>query len=141
MASCAWKYVFMENSKFPKLDMLPVYLETIDRKIESSNSTKGIVIDIILLDYYDKWELSSLLSPLLKNVPYRFLSPWITFTDNDEVVAKSNNPDLMCPYALHDDFITINPIWGDYFIKNYLKLIQFTEKELRKYLRCNKNDL
>lgn len=135
MVSCAWKYVFMENSKFPKLDMLPVYLETIDRKIESNNSTKGIVIDIILLDYYDKWELNFLLSPLLKNVPYRFLSPWIEFTNNDEVAAKSNDSDMRCPYALHDDYITINPIWGNYFLKNYNQLTQFTEKELRKYLK------
>lgn len=135
MASIAWRYVFMEKCEFPKTDQLPSYLETIDKKIESNNSTKGVVIDIILLDYYDKWGLDSLLSPLLKNVPYRFLSPWIPFTSNDDVVAKSNDPDTKCPYALHDDHITINPIWGDYFLENYVKLTQFAEKELRSYLK------
>ena len=135
MVSCAWKYVFMENSKFPKLDMLPVYLETIDKKIESNNSTKGIVIDDILLDYYDKWGLNYLLSPLLKNVPFRFLSPWVPYEDNANVVAKSKDPDLRCPYALYDDYILINPIWGDYFLENYDQLIQFVNKELRMYLK------
>ena len=125
----------MEKCEFPKTDQLPSYLETIDKKIESNKSTKGVVIDIILLDYYDKWGLDSLLSPLLKNVPYRFLSPWIPFTSNDDVVAKSNDPDTKCPYALHDDHITINPIWGDYFLENYVKLTQFAEKELRSYLK------
>jgi len=135
MASFAWRYVFMEKSEFPKVDQLPIYLETIVKKIGSNNSTKGIVIDSILLDCYDKWDLNTLLSPLLKNVPYRFLSSWIPFTNNKDVVAKSNNPDLRCPYSLHDDHITINPIWGDYLLKNYDKLMQFTEKGLRTYLK------
>ena len=135
MVSIVWRYVFMEKSEFPKIDQLPGYLETIDKKIESNNSTKGIVIDNTLLDYYDKWELNTLLSPLLKNVPYRFLSPWIPFTDNNDVVVKSNDPDTNCPYALHDDHITINPIWGDYFLENYDKLTQFVEKELKLYLK------
>ena len=135
MASIAWSYVFMEKCEFPKIDQLPRYLETIDKKIESNESTKGVVIDSILFDYYDKWELNTLLSPLLKNVPYRFLSPWVPFTDNDDVVAKSNDPETRCPYALHDDYITINPIWGDYFLENYDKLTQFAEHELRLYLK------
>ena len=77
----------------------------------------------------------TLLSPLLKNVPYRFLSPWIPFKSNDDVVAKSNNPDSRCPYSLHDDHITINPIWSDYFLDNYDKLTQFAEKKLKMYLK------
>ena len=135
MASIAWRYVFMEKSEFPKIDQLPGYLETIDKKIESDKSAKGIVIDNILLDYFDKWGLDSLLSPLLKNVPYRFLSPWIPFTSNDDVVEKSKKTDARCPYALYDDHITINPIWGDYFIKNYDKITRFVETDLRKYLK------
>lgn len=135
MVTIGWRYVFMEKSEFPKIDQLPGYLETIDRKIESNKSTNGIVIDSILLDYYDKWELKTLLSPLLKNVPYRFLSPWIPFTSNDDVVVKSNNSDSRSPYSLQDDHITINPIWGNYFLENYDKLTQFVEKELRLYLK------
>ena len=135
MASIAWRYVFIEKCDFSKIDQLPGYLETIDKMIESNNSAKGIDIDSILTNCFDKWELNTLLSPLLKNVPYRFLSPWIQFSDNDDVVEKSNDPNTNCPYALHDDHITINPIWGDYFIENYVKLTQFVEKELRLYLK------
>jgi len=135
MVSIAWGYVFFEKSEFPKIDQLPGYLVKIDKMIESNKSTKGIVIDSVLLDYYDKWELNALLSPLLKNVPYRFLSTWIPFTSNDDVVAKSNYPDTRCPYSLHEDHIVINPIWGKYFLDNYNKLTQFVEKELRSYLK------
>lgn len=138
MASIAWRYVFMEKGEFPIIDQIPGYLNTIDNKIESDKSTKGIIIDSILHDYYDKWELDTLLSPLLKNVPYRFLSPWIPFTDNSDVVEKSNYPETRCPYALHDNHITINPIWGDYLIDNYDKLAQFIDNELRIYLKCDR---
>lgn len=138
MVSVAWRYVFMERSEFPKIDQFPTYLDTIDKKIKSNKSTKGIVIDSILLDYYDKWELNTLLSPLLKNVPYRFLSPWIPFTSNDDVVAKSKMNETRCPYALYDDHITINPIWGVYLIDNYDMIEKFIEKELRVYLKCDR---
>lgn len=135
MVSIAWRYVFFEKSEFPKIDQLPGYLVTIDEMIELNKSTKGVIIDSILLDYYVEWDLDSLLSPLLKNVPYRFLSPWIPFTSNDDVVAKSNNPDTRCPYSLHEDHIVINPKWGKYFLDNYNKLTQFVEKELRSYMK------
>ena len=77
------------------------------------------------------------LSPLLKNVPYRFLSPWIPFTCNEDVVAKSNNPETRCPYSLHDDHIEVNASWGDYLIANYEKMTEFVEQELCAYLKMS----
>lgn len=135
MVSSAWKYVFVENSVFPTIDQIPITLSKVGEKCALSRSAKETDIEYSVLEYYKALNLDSLLTPLLKNVPYRFLSPWIPFTDNEEVVAKSNNPDTKCPYALHDDHITIYPIWGDYFLENYDKLTQFAEKELRLYLK------
>lgn len=136
MVILAWKYVFMENCEFPKIDQIPNYLGIIDKKIESTKSAIGIVIDQVIYKYYDEWGLDSLLSPLLKNVPYRFLSPWIPFTSNNDVIAKSNEKDSKCLYSLQDDHITINSAWGDYLLDNYDKLTQFVEKELKMYLKC-----
>ena len=84
---------------------------------------------------YEVLSFDALLSPLLKNVPYRFLSPWIPFTSNDDVVAKSNDAEMSCPYSLHEDHIVIDSKWGEFLLVNYDKLTQFTEKELRKYLK------
>lgn len=138
MASNAGKYVFTGEYEFPQIDQIPNYLETINKKIESNKKTIGVVLDKVIEDYYDEWELNSLLSPLLKNVPYRFLSPWIPFTSNEDVVAKSKMNETRCPYALYDDHITINPIWGVYLIDNYDMIEKFIEKELRVYLKCDR---
>ena len=136
MVSVAWSWVFMENSEFPKADQLPLYLRTIQSKAYLDRLASEKEVGGNVLEFYDEWKWDALLKPLLNNVPYRFLSPWIPFTNNDDVVAKSNDPDTKCPYALHDDYLTINPIWGDYFLENYDKLTQFAEKELRLYLKC-----
>jgi hypothetical protein len=136
MVLCAWRYVFFIDCTFPQIDQLPYYLETIDKKIESSSRTKGIVIDKIIDKYYNKWDLGSLLSPLLKNVPYRFLSPWIPFTSNNDVIALSNQKEAKCLYSLQDDYITINPMWSEFLLENYDKIALFIEKELRLYLKC-----
>ena len=80
----------------------------------------------------------SAIMPLMKNVPYRFLSPWIPFMSNEDVVEKSNNSETRCPYSLHDDHIEIYPAWGDYFMANYEKMTEFVERELCVYLKINK---
>jgi hypothetical protein len=76
--------------------------------------------------------------PLLNNVPYRFLSPWIPFTNNEEVTAKSKETESRCPYSLAKDHVTINPIWSNYLVENYDKISFFIEKELGLYLKCKK---
>ena len=59
-----------------------------------------------------------LLMLLLNNVPYRFLSPWIPFTNNVEVTAKSKEIESRCPYSIANDHVIINPLWSNYLMKN-----------------------
>lgn len=136
MVSRAWAYVYKIDCEFPQIDQLPSLLKTISSKAYLGRYSTRRMVEETVLEYYDEWGWDSLLMPLLKNVPYRFLSPWIPFTDNDDVVSKSNNPDTRCLYSLHGDYIKINPLWGEYLIDNYDKITQFVEKELRKYLKC-----
>ncbi len=135
MVSCAWKYVFLKNSVFPQIDQLPDYLDSVKKILELKNTIGKGIIEGRIKRYFDSLGVGEILSPLLNNVPYRFLSPWIPFTNFDDVIEKSNNPDIMCPYSLHEDYIVINPIWGKYFLENYEKLTQFVNKELRIYLK------
>lgn len=135
MVSSAWKYVFVEDSVFPKIDQIPITLSKVGEKCALSRSANEKDIEYSVLEYYNTLNLDSLLTPLLKNVPYRFLSPWIPFTDNADVVEKSNAPSTHCLYALIEDGIKINPLWSDYLLDNYDKLIQFVERELRSYIK------
>ncbi len=135
MVSVAWEYVFDNRNTFAKLDMLPHYLKQIQERYNWDGRTNTAIIEYMIRDFYTDFGFDSLLSPLLNNVPYRFLSPWIPFTSNEEVASKSNAPNLICPYAIQDDRIIINPLWGDYFLENYKELKLFTENKLRFYLK------
>ena len=136
MVSIAWKYVFVVKCQFRSLDQLPVYLRAIQAKTYLFRSANEKVIEERVQEYFYELNLNTLLMPLLNNVPYRFLSPWIPFASNDDVKAKSKIVYLRCPYSLHSDHITINPIWGDYFVKKYYRIFRFIEEELKAYLKC-----
>lgn len=136
MVSIAWRYVFVVECQFPSQDQLPIYLRAIQAKTYLDRYAKEKKVEETVRESFYEWKWNALLMPLLNNVPYRFLSPWIPFTNNDDVKSKSRNMEIGCPYGLQNDHITINPIWGDYFVENYDKIILFVEKELRSYLKC-----
>lgn len=139
MIANAWSYVFKDKGEFPQADQIPKYIDVIiDRYMLDESSDKNKVEGQILYYYFEKSHLDRLLSPLLNNVPYRFLSPWIPFTSNEEVVVKSNEKDARCIYSIHEDHITINPLWCDYLLENYNKIESFIEKELNAYLQSHK---
>ena len=136
MVTIAWKYVFVENCEFPKLDQLPNYLSKIQGKSYLDRYAKESRVKETVRAHYQEWNWNTLLMPLLNNVPYRFLSPWIPFTNNEEIIAKSNETESRCPYSIAKNHITINPLWSDYIVENYDKISLFIEKELRFYLKC-----
>lgn len=136
MVSIAWRYVFAVECRFPSQDQLPVYLRAIQTKSYLARSAKEKEVEETLRVSFYEWKWNTLLTPLLNNVPYRFLSPWIPFTNNEEVIAKSNDTETRCPYSIAKDHVTINPLWSDYLMENYDKISLFIEKELGSYLKC-----
>ena len=138
IVSVAWKYVFTEGAKFPAIDQLPKYLKAIQAKSYLDRSAKEKLVKETVQEHYHEWKWNTLLMPLLNNVPYRFLSPWIPFTNNEDIISKSKKAESRCPYCITKDHITINPLWSNYLIENYDKIILFIEKELRTYLNCKK---
>ena len=136
MVSIAWRYVFVVECQFPSQDQLPIYLRAIQAKTYLDRYAKEKKVEETIRESFYEWKWNTLLMPLLNNVPYRFLSPWIPFTSNDDVKSKSRNTEIRCPYSLHSDHIMVNPIWGDYLVKNYDKISLYVEKELRSYLKC-----
>ena len=139
MAAKAWKYVFMLNGQFSQSDQFPTYLSHI-RTITGlkNNSSESEVEDELNLKY-DYLNIKSILSPLLKNVPYRFLSPWIPFTYNDEVMEKSWNKGSRSPYKPYNDHVIINEIWKEDIIDNYDSFLLLAEYGLETYLKIDQN--
>lgn len=69
------------------------------------------------------------------NVPYRFLSPWIKYTYDEDVVAKSQRFENDCLYAIYGDEIVINDNWFEYLTEHYTILRDFAFWNLTEFLQ------
>ena len=72
------------------------------------------------------------------NVPYRFLSPWIPFVSNNDLISRSQQLVDDCPYSIlltPTKSIVINEKWSDYLIDNYRLLIDYCYWNLTLYLQ------
>ena len=71
------------------------------------------------------------------NVPYRFLSPWIKYTNDEDVIRKSQKFENQCLYAINSnrDEIVINEIWVDYLAENYAILRDFAFWNLTQFIQ------
>jgi hypothetical protein len=138
MVAKAWKYWFVDKFSFGIIDQLGSYLNIILNSSDSDLSADSSEIEVesyIIDNYVEGYE--KLLTPLLKNVPFRFLSPWIPFTTTSDVIEKSNDPATNCLYALKDDSIELNEFWLGFLKQNADKIIDFTISELNMYLEQN----
>lgn len=137
MIANAWEYVFVKNGNFSQSDQLPRYLRKIQLLTSMNKVSEGSFVEYRLNKKFESLNLNSLLSPLLKNVPYRFLSPWIPFTNNEDVMEKSSHIETKSLYSLHHDHISINVFWRRYLIDHYDEIINFIKKELASYLKLD----
>jgi len=80
--------------------------------------------------------IKSIIYGLLKNVPYRFLSPWIAYTSDADIIEKSQGSQYGTPYAIHDDFILLDEDWHDYFMNNLPRIESFIMNEFYSYIKA-----
>jgi len=139
MAALAWPIVMNDEIDLGSRDMMSKYLSEVKKKTKLIKAASSSVIEAYLSVNYDSEGIGKILEPLLKNVPYRFLSPWIKYTTNEEVVEKSNSTDCACLYALQDDCIVLNEKWWDYIKENYTKICNSAERSFVTYLKLNNN--
>lgn len=114
------------DSLFDKsLEIQQVYQISIDSAQEK--------IKRYLLDNLN--ETKKFLRVFTLNVPYRFLSPWIKYTYDDDVVTKSQRFENECLYAIYGDEIVINDKWIDYLTEHYAILRAFAFWNLTEFLQ------
>lgn len=89
MASMAWPIVFDNEIDLGKSDLMKKYLEDVIRKTKLISAASSNVVETYLRQHYSSQGVNKILAPLVKNVPYRFLSPWIKYTTDNEVIEKS----------------------------------------------------
>ncbi|WP_051611863.1 DEAD/DEAH box helicase [Xylanibacter ruminicola] len=139
MVANAWKYVFMLNGQFSQSDQLPKYLVSIKSITNLDSNSLEQEVEDKLNEVFDTKNLQVILNPLLKNVPYRFLSPWIKFTDNENVMNISRKQESRCPYELYNDHVIIKKLWRENLIGLYESIHLFVEYSLETYLKIDPN--
>ncbi|SFW42260.1 Superfamily II DNA or RNA helicase [Prevotellaceae bacterium HUN156] len=139
MVAKAWKYVFLLNGQFPKTDQLPFYLLKLRSITNLNSNSKESEVEDYLNKNFETQNLNTILSPLLKNVPYRFLSPWIAFSNNDDVMKQSWKKTTRCPYELYNDHIVIDISWRAFLLVYYNYIQLFIEYGLEEYLKIDQN--
>lgn len=77
----------------------------------------------------ERKDIRSQLNFLQRNVPYRFLRPWIDTSNDREMLLRSQTFENGCLYKLEkkDDslWIELNPVWLPYLQENYDILTSF----------------
>ncbi len=140
MASLAWPMVFGDEINLGNSDMMAKYLEEILRKTVLIESASRNVVEKFFTQHYKTKEIGKSLAPLLKNVPYRFLSPWIKFTTNEDVEMMSRDKKNKAMYALYSDFIVFDEDWWNYLNSHYSEICDFAMRSFLAYLKKNNSD-
>ena len=135
MVAESWYPIHYFKLSFGKSDSLYVQSLALQQELNISIDADKARIKRILLDNIDNSRVRSLLRVFTLNVPYRFLSPWITYTTDREVIARSQRFENGCLYALNGETIELNPVWSDYLMEHYGILRDFAFWNLAIFLQ------
>ena len=139
MLALAWPMICQDNLDFGKSDQLKAMIADIRSKLVVDKNATSPNIERYFQDHIS--QISRIVAPLGKNVPFRFLSPWIKYTNDAEVMSLSQIADTQTPYALFDSYIEIGKEWCTYFTDHYDEQKKFIVESLRLYLKKYNSDL
>lgn len=134
MASLAWPLCFRYGLDLGGGNAFRRFLEDAKKEVHLDDYSNSYEVYNTLYFNYESTGIESALSPLLKNVPYRFISPWIPFTTQEEVIEKSNDINYGSPYTIFSNNIAIDDSWENFFKNNYDIIKKFIHTMLRNYL-------
>ncbi len=133
MAAISWGIVLRRELLLGNQDRLKKYLNEIVRKTSLDKYSSEKYVEEYLNEHYHDMEIDRILEPLLNNVPYRFLSPWVKYKTDRIVIEKSQDPSFDGPYAIYKRKIVLNYDWKEYFVLNYSQVCAFTIKGFKSY--------
>ena len=139
MVSLSWPLMYKYDISLGSRDMLRNIGDRLIANATLSPNFETSVVRSILKSHYKG--IKPIIGNMTKNVPYRFLSPWIKFTSNADVETKSQDNEYATPYAIHDDYITLDEDWADYFTENLSTIKSYISTELYAYLKSYNTEL
>lgn len=141
MAALAWPIVFEDGVDLGNSDMMKKYLEEVVKKTTLVKGASSNVVENYLKQHYISKGVDKVLSPLLKSVPYRFLSPWIKYTTDEEVAEKSCAKNFNGLYALYPNYIILDEEWWEYIDTHYLEVCDFAMRSFIAYAKKYNNEM
>ena len=135
MIAEAWYPIHYFRLSFGKSDSLYIQIIELQKELNIPIDAKKDEIKKQIFNNLSTPKIRGLLRVFTLNVPYRFLSPWINYTTDNEVVELSQTYTNNCIYSIKEDIIEINPKWQQYLNDNYLILRDFTFWNLTVFLQ------
>ncbi len=135
MVAESWYPIHYFNLSFGKLDSSYCQSMALQEELGIAIDSDKEKIKQTLLAHIDDPQVRGLLRIFTRNVPYRFLSPWITYTNDSDVVARSQKFENNCLYAIKGETIEVNPVWVDYLAEHYGILRDFAFRNLAVFLQ------
>lgn len=135
MIAEAWYPIHYFRLSFGKSDSLYNQIIELQKELNIPIDANKRQIKQQILSEIDKPQIKSLLRVFTLNVPYRFLSPWIKYTNDSNVINLSQSFSNNCLYAIKDETIEINPRWIEYLNDNYSILRDFAFWNLTIFLQ------
>jgi len=135
MITEAWYPIHYFRLSFGKSDSLYNQIIELQKELNIPIDANKDDIKKQIINNIENPRIKSLLRVFSLNVPYRFLSPWISYTSDNDVVNLSQSFSNNCIYAIKGETIIINPNWEQYLNDNYLILRDFTFWNLTIFLQ------
>jgi len=134
----SWHPVLFHSLSFGKQDSLPMAVSQISRMFSLKADINKEELRQWMHNNSGNLELRKVIDFLPKNVPYRFLRPWIDTANDSEVVRRSHEYENGCPYSIMFEndrmYIVINDSWIQFLRDNYLEQRQYAISRLASFL-------
>ena len=135
MIANAWYPVHYFRLSFGLQDMFSESIKEIQAITNIAVDIDKDTLQALLMSNTDK-RVRSLMNNFSLQVPYRFLSPWIRYTSDRNMMESSRVFQNDCLYSITSDkTIVINEKWCEYLLKNNKILLDFCYWNLTMYLQ------
>lgn len=139
MVANAWYPIHYFRLSFGKSDSLYDIVKALQRLTGIPIDANNDVVIAGLTSRLNDKQIKEILNTLTLNVPYRFLSPWIKYLSDEDVIARSQRYENGCLYSLYkgngDFYLLLNPIWDAYLHTHYNILMDFAYWNLTLFLQ------
>lgn len=135
MVAESWYPIHYFKLSFGKTDSLYVQSLALQQDLDIPIDASKERIKQSLLENLSNSQTRKKLYVFTRNVPYRFLSPWIKYTSDNDVILRSQKFERDCLYAIKDNFLEVNPKWIDYLFEHYHILRNFAFWNLTDFLQ------